>query len=120
MKLSKRQIKLRKRARYLKTKAYAKRLVRSKANKELANWARAIRSMGFCEVNGCLSERINAHHILDRTRYPEFKTDMLNGVCLCSFHHKFGKLSAHRNPLWFTDWLKTNKPLKYKWAMEHL
>lgn len=52
---------------------------------------------------------INAHHIEDRTNYA-LRWDILNGIALCPKHHEFGKDSAHRSPVWFLDWLRTNRP----------
>jgi len=50
-------------------------------------------------------KRINAHHIVPK-EFKELRWDRLNGIALCPKHHKFGKFSAHRNPLWFFHHLR--------------
>jgi len=78
---------------------------RSKADKA---WADLVRKMygGECAVRGCTcTERINSHHILCRDRYRHLRYDINNGIALCPSHHKWGKESAHRNPIWFAHYL---------------
>lgn len=60
-----------------------------------------------CEVCGN-SETLNSHHIVGR-RNLRLRWEVMNGVCLCVKHHKFGNQSAHENPVWFEDWLKENR-----------
>ena len=43
-----------------------------------------------------------------------------NGTTICPYHHKFGKLSAHRNQLWFSEWLKENFNDLWKLAIQRL
>jgi hypothetical protein len=59
---------------------------------------------------------LNAHHILPRQGYPEFMFDANNGASLCPKHHKFGKYSAHKNPVWFAEFLRKFHLRKYRWA----
>jgi hypothetical protein len=78
-------------------------------------WSNAVRVVGKCEV--CSSTtRLNAHHILDRKYYHAYRFDVNNGICLCPSCHKFGKFSAHKNPIWFVRWLKANKPEQFVWV----
>ena len=60
-----------------------------------------------CEVCGN-SETLNSHHVVGR-RNLRLRWEVINGVCLCVKHHKFGNQSAHENPVWFEDWLKENR-----------
>jgi len=60
-----------------------------------------------CEVCGS-TEALNSHHIVGR-RNLCLRWEVMNGVCLCVKHHKFGNQSAHENPVWFEDWLKENR-----------
>ena len=104
---------IRKKRRTSKRKTSNKSLLRS--------WSKNVRSRdGFkCQVCG-RTDITHAHHILCKERYPEFKLETDNGITLCPYHHKFGKLSAHRNQLWFSEWLKENFIDLWKLAMQRL
>jgi 5-methylcytosine-specific restriction endonuclease McrA len=98
---------------------------RSKANsrhwkvKGLTLWSEIIRSGGKCVICGEDKKVLNAHHILAKEKYPEFMYLLDNGICLCQTCHKFGRKSAHLNPVWFAEWLRTNRPIQYEWALWH-
>ena len=64
--------------------------------------------------------RIEQHHILDRKNYPDLRTNPMNRIALCYRHHKAGKYSAHRNGIWFANWLATNRPGQWAWAITHI
>lgn len=53
-------------------------------------------------------KRLNAHHLIPK-EFTEWRWDVDNGMTLCVYHHKFGKFSAHKNPVWFVWWLTNNK-----------
>ena len=87
----------------------AKKL-RNKLDKE---WKKTIhaRFNNICVVDGCgKTKYLNAHHILPKETYKKYRHDPMNGVLLCPTHHKFGKLSAHKNALWFVQWLYIHQP----------
>ena len=63
---------------------------------------------------------VQAHHLLPKERYPEFKLDPNNGIPLCAKHHKFGRQSAHRNPIWFAVWLRARHPEVWTWCINKL
>lgn len=42
-------------------------------------------------INNDCKGRIEAHHILGWTRYPELRYDINNGITLCHFHHPLKK-----------------------------
>jgi len=69
---------------------------------------------GVCLADDCTEESyLNAHHILPKEKYQWLRYDLNNGVLLCSrgpSHHKFGWLSAHRNPVWFAYTLRRKYP----------
>lgn len=96
-----------------------KRRAKAAPKKRLAEWSRNIRDIGECEVCGAKGN-LQAHHILPKERYPEFKFELMNGISLCPICHKFGKHSAHRNPLWFILFLKRHASDRYNWAKEHM
>src|SRR6202044_1910504 len=62
---------------------------------------------------------LNAHHLLDKNLYPEHKLKVICGVTLCVINHKYSKFSAHKGGLWFSEWLKINRPAQWKWAVEN-
>jgi 5-methylcytosine-specific restriction endonuclease McrA len=97
----------------------AKRAVKAAPRKALAQWSLAVRACGCCVVCGATAH-LNAHHLLPKERYPEFKLLTINGVPLCPGCHKFSKYSAHRNPIWFTLWLRANRREQYQWAKQHM
>lgn len=92
-----------------------KRRAKAAPKKALAAWSKEVRKEGKCQICGS-TNHVQAHHILPRERYPEHKLNPMNGVALCSNHHKWSKWSAHRNPLFFILWLRRKFPDKYEWA----
>lgn len=94
---------------------------RIERNKALKKWSGEVRGNagGACEVCG-KTRGTQAHHLLCKERYPEFRTHPMNGICLCAGCHKFGRLSAHRNGIWFTVWLATHKQQHYQWVIKNL
>lgn len=84
-------------------------------------WGHVGKEKASCEVCATLppAERINStqlhpHHIIGRGNHI-VRWDLKNRVWLCPYHHTLGKFSAHLNGLWFTDWLKKNKPKIFKY-----
>lgn len=57
-------------------------------------WAKKIKSKGYCEKCGS-KEKLEAHHILEWSEYPQGRIDIKNGMCLClnchTREHKFDK-----------------------------
>ena len=73
-------------------------------------WSRKIRDRdGKCLVCGKSDKRLNAHHLVPR-QIIKFRHELNNGISLCVTHHNFGTYSAHKNPIWFYNWLKLNHP----------
>ena len=70
-------------------------------------WSEIIRSKGRCEVCG-RTDTLNAHHVVSRSCHY-LRHEIRNGVCLCALHHVFGNNSAHKDPIWFYDWLEKNR-----------
>jgi hypothetical protein len=122
------------------TKKKQAKMARTAARKSLAEWGRAVRACGKCAVCGIgevvkqnvdgtpkLSKRgkpiivrLNAHHLLPKESYSEYKLLPVNGCCLCPKHHKYFRYSAHRNPLWFSEWLRRFRPKQYRWCIKHM
>lgn len=82
-------------------------------------WSANVRSKQFCEV--CLTEGVhkegnNPHHIVSR-RYLNLRHDLRNGCLLCSYHHTFGRQSAHQDPFWFREWLLKHRKEDFEYLM---
>jgi len=87
-------------------------------------WSKKVRQRDnyICQVCGCTYKQIQgiqAAHILPR-EFPETRWDLQNGIALCSLHHRWGKNSAHNNPIWFTEWLKERKPEQYNYLVNKM
>lgn len=46
--------------------------------------------------NGDCTDRLEVHHILRYSEFPELRCDMNNGITLCSFHHPRKKVEENR------------------------
>ena len=116
MKLTKKQKKINKKERHMKTKTYAKNQLKKNEKQKDKEWREKIMHKFDYTCALCPeTKRINAHHIVPRS-FKELRWDEHNGIALCPKHHKFGKFSAHKNPLWFFDCLKKlkiNIPTQY-------
>jgi len=100
-------------------KRRAKRIAKHKALKQ---WSIDVRNR---DNNQCVicsrKEYLQSHHILPKNGYPEFMLEVINGVCLCPKDHKFGsRKSAHRDPMWFAEWLREHRPEQYQWIKAKL
>jgi len=69
-----------------------------------------------CEVCGRSNCKLDPHHIITRKNLT-LKWDLRNGCCLCCGCHTLNKLSAHGDPLFFIDWLKTHRLDDYNYLM---
>lgn len=95
-------------------------LARTAKKKSLLDWSKKVRDRDQkCVVCG-RTDHLNAHHILPKENYKEFMFELINGVTLCPIHHKFGKYSAHKNPIWFSEFLKIFNLEQYCWAVANL
>ena len=88
-------------------------------SKATAAWSHLVHKMytGGCAVKGCKSPHTQAHHILAKKFYPHLRFHIHNGIPLCISHHKFGKQSAHKNSVWFGNWLQKTHPDLYRIAV---
>lgn len=94
--------------------------VRMAPKHRLKRWSERVRERdGACVVCG-RTDRLQAHHLLPKERYKEFKYRKINAVSLCPTHHKWGRFSAHRHPIWFAVWLEENRPQQYQWCLENM
>lgn len=87
--------------------------------KALKLWSELVRAVPKCAVCGRSDKVLNGHHILPKERYRELMFEVRNGISLCQYHHKFSKFSAHLNPVWFSEWLRVNRPEQFEWVIAH-
>jgi hypothetical protein len=134
LKLQKQKRKAREAVRLEKRKA--RRAAKAAPRNALKEWAAEVCKDGKCAVCGCGSHEVpirrgkrkgqmlvvnnHAHHLLPKERYKSLRLEPQNGVPLCPNHHKYHMFAAHRNPLWFAEWLRVNRPEQYRWAIEHM
>jgi len=98
--------------------------IKSKKWKEreaLKSWRNQvlIRDKEVCQICKNKPNKPHVHHIIPR-QVKELKYDINNGIVLCFYHHKVGVQSPHLNSLWFTMWIRKNKPSQYKYLMRWL
>ena len=65
--------------------------------------------------------KLDAHHSLQRNiKDSPLKFDIRDGETLCPSDHKFnGERSAHKSPIVFYDWLRTNRPDHYDFVLKN-
>lgn len=88
-------------------------------------WGELIHSLySMCDVGrtgegpSC-SGNLEAHHLISRGNRAT-RHNVINGILLCSSHHKFSnKLSAHGAPLAFSEWLQTYRSRQWGWCSEN-
>ena len=87
----------------------------------LKNWREAVlkRDEGVCQICKKKPNKIHVHHIIPR-QVKELRYDVMNGIALDFNHHKVGRNSAHNNALFFSAWLRKNKPEQYKYLMKYI
>ena len=69
---------------------------------------------GLALGEGFKAPRLNAHHLIPK-EFKDYRWDLDNGMLLCVHHHTLGKLSAHKNPLWFVMWMRKYQRAKLGW-----
>jgi hypothetical protein len=74
--------------------AYAKRKFKAES---MILWSAEIKKVGVCEIPGCFrTEKLQGHHLLEKTVWTHLSRDLTNGICLCSHHHKWSlDISPH-------------------------
>lgn len=72
-----------------------------------------------CQICKKKPNRCQVHHIIPR-QIKELRYDVMNGITLDFNHHKVGVRSPHLNSLWFSLWLRKNKPEQYKYLIKKI
>lgn len=96
------------------------RQTKKERNKKDKEWKEAcLKAYGkVCSCCGS-TKLINLHHIVPR-ELASLRWDKMNCIPLCPKHHKFGLFSAHKNGLWFIEWLSHNRFGQYIYLIEKL
>jgi len=62
-----------------------------------------------CEVSSCKkTKRLQVHHIESFAMNRGLRYEPRNGILLCTSHHKFGRVSAHKSFFFMNDLLRNN------------
>ena len=90
-------------------------------NRLLKLWRDKVRLLNRyrCAVCGDADRILDAHHIEPKELCPALRYDPRNGILLTKSHHKFGKDSFHRSPVWAAEWLKAHRPKQYQYVLDH-
>jgi hypothetical protein len=81
-------------------------------------WSRAVRDAWANKCAVCGKQPVDAHHLFPRqheaTRYM-----LLNGIALCSHHHRWDPdLAPHQNGKGFDHWLRETHYPRWEWMEE--
>ena len=90
----------------------------SKAETE---WKRVVRARAnnTCEKCGQSWRKMDCHHLIGRGEHL-LRWNPDNGILLCGNPcHCFGKGSAHKDPVVFSQWLKLQYPEKWDWVQDN-
>ncbi len=69
-----------------------------KRNPRYKAWQKAVKSIGYCESCGN-TQKLHAHHILPKSKFPHLIHDISNGKCLCKKCHEL----VHRGAKFHSD-----------------
>ena len=90
---------------------------KKKINKLLdKEWGKNVlaRDNYICQV--CKKKGNQPHHIIPKM-FRILRWEIDNGITLCYSCHIANRYSAHKNAIWFSNWLKVNKPIQYLKAL---
>lgn len=88
-------------------------------NKADEAWSKAVK---LRDGNKCCicdaTDHLQAHHLLPKSSYSKYRHMISNGITLCPRHHSLGGESAHKNAVYFSEWLKANKSILFLWVLD--
>ena len=92
----------------------------AKYDGKLKLWAKHVKQRDkCCQICGKTDGRLHTHHIIPK-QFIKYKYDITNGILLCFQHHVMTRLSVHQNAIWFSEWMRKNRPEQFKQIMERL
>jgi hypothetical protein len=106
-----------------------KKLKKREFREKLEKWKLAIieRDTKHCQKCGKMliaRRKQHPHHIISlqqvKRKYPELLEDLMNGILLCGYCHKFSPDSPHQGGFEFTMWLMVNKPAQYNYLRDFI
>lgn len=73
------------------------------------------------EIDGIkIVKKVDAHHIVGKEIHNSFfRFHLTNAACLCPSCHKFGNNSAHRNAVFFINFIQTNYPDRFAYLLKY-
>lgn len=96
-------------------------------NKKLSNavlWNQCSKEIRERDNNQCVicgkTGLLHVHHILPKERFKDLKFDPLNLISLCPSCHRFSRYSAHKNGLFFSEFLRLKRPIQYQYCMNKI
>lgn len=95
-----------------------KRSLRKKLDRA---WSEQIRKRDqYCQyhISGSNYSRLNAHHIMPRSKGDLLRWDVVNGISLCVHCHKWHDRSAHKSQKKFQEWFRLCHPEKWRYLMK--
>ena len=95
--------------------------MKKKSSKAYQEWRSAVmeHDRGFCVICGKGPKYNNAHHLVPNN-FTKYALTVDNGIILCPQHHTLGKFSAHKNPIWFYEWMLRHRPEQLGLAISRL
>ena len=93
----------------------SKRTKKPRIGTLLREWSRAVRDRDGNKCFMCGStDYLQAHHILPKHGWKDYRLDLQNGITLCAKCHSFGKWSVHKGAsLFFFLKLMIYRPLQF-------
>ena len=93
----------------------SKRTKKPRIGTLLREWSRAVRDRDGNKCFLCGSTNyLQAHHILPKHGWKDYRLDLQNGITLCAKCHSFGKWSVHKGAsLFFFFKLMMCRPLQF-------
>lgn len=103
------------------TKAKLKKMERTARRKALKTWSLAVRARDGNKCVICSKvQYLNAHHILNKFKFPQYALELMCGISLCPQCHQFGKFAAETNAVFFGNWLLNNRKDQWDWVLEKI
>ena len=98
----------------MRSLAARKKTLKNKLDK-LWREAVLLKAGSSCAICGKNDGRLNAHHLIRRSRGKRFRWNIENGVCLCVNDHTMSADSAHAGGLAFADKFREMYPERAAW-----